>query len=71
MTMRGTELRMSSYGLEDQNRFTGNVGDKDFYLTRNTCAEISRKSISWFNIFIMDRVNNERLLLLLFQNIGQ
>ena len=37
----------------------------------NTCAEISRKSISWFNIFIMDRVNYERLLPLLFQNIGQ
>ena len=37
----------------------------------NTCAEISRKSISWFNIFIMNRVNYERLLPLLFQNIGQ
>ena len=40
-------------------------------LRHNTCAEISRKSISWFNIFIMDRVNYERLLPLLFQNIGQ
>ena len=36
----------------------------------NTCAEISRKSISWLNIFIIDRVNYERLLPLLFQNIG-
>ena len=40
-------------------------------LVINTCVEISRKSISWFDIFIMDRVNYERLLPLLFQNIGQ
>ena len=36
----------------------------------NTCLLISRKSISWSNIFIMDMVNYEKLLPLLFQNIG-
>ena len=47
------------------------IKDSQRQFATNTCAEISRKSISWFNIFIMDRVNYERLLPLLFQNIGQ